>query len=126
MLLAGGAPLRHVGQIIGALGVSGGSGEQDLRMCKRRRPSDGTPLGEGSIKMRLKTIAKLFVVSLVILTASPALRDADRAPMMLAVVPVNKKRTRVVIGHSGCASRVRAARRVGTVGIQRTMIGRQG
>jgi uncharacterized protein GlcG (DUF336 family) len=29
MLLAGGAPLRHAGQIIGALGVSGGSGEQD-------------------------------------------------------------------------------------------------
>jgi len=29
MLLAGGAPLRNAGQIIGALGVSGGSGEQD-------------------------------------------------------------------------------------------------
>jgi hypothetical protein len=28
---------------------------------------------EGSIKMRLKTIAKLFVVSMVILTGSPAL-----------------------------------------------------
>ena len=29
MLLAGGVPLRHAGQIIGALGVSGGSDEQD-------------------------------------------------------------------------------------------------
>jgi uncharacterized protein GlcG (DUF336 family) len=29
MLLAGGVPLRHAGQIIGALGVSGGSNEQD-------------------------------------------------------------------------------------------------
>jgi uncharacterized protein GlcG (DUF336 family) len=29
MLLAGGMPLRHAAQIIGALGVSGGSGEED-------------------------------------------------------------------------------------------------
>ena len=41
---------------------------------------------EGSIKMRLKTIAKLFVVLLVILTGSPALatqiarHDADGRP----------------------------------------------
>jgi uncharacterized protein GlcG (DUF336 family) len=29
MLLAGGVPLRHANQIIGALGVSGGSDEED-------------------------------------------------------------------------------------------------
>jgi uncharacterized protein GlcG (DUF336 family) len=29
MLLAGGMPLRHAGQIIGATGVSGGSDEED-------------------------------------------------------------------------------------------------
>src|ERR1700737_2808783 len=38
--------------------------------------------------------------------------------MMLTVVPLNKKRAAVVIGHSGRASRVRAAHRVGTVGIR--------
>jgi uncharacterized protein GlcG (DUF336 family) len=34
MLLAGGVPLRHTGQIIGALGVSGESDEQDAA-CAR-------------------------------------------------------------------------------------------
>jgi uncharacterized protein GlcG (DUF336 family) len=34
MLLASGVPLRHAGQIIGALGVSGGSDEQDAA-CAR-------------------------------------------------------------------------------------------
>lgn len=29
MIFAGGIPLRHGGKIVGAIGVSGGSGEQD-------------------------------------------------------------------------------------------------
>jgi hypothetical protein len=45
---------------------------------------------------------------------------------MVTVVPVSKKRARVVIGHSGRASGVSAMLHVGTVGIQRTMIGRPG
>jgi hypothetical protein len=73
--------------------------------------------------MPRKTIAKLLVVSLVILTGSPALAT-QIVRQVLTVVPLNKKRACVVIGHSGRASRVRAAHRVGTVGIQRTMIGR--
>ena len=41
--------------------------------CAQINARKTTRVIEGSIKMRLKTIAKLFVVSLVILTGSPAL-----------------------------------------------------
>ena len=78
---------------------------------------------EGSIKMRCKTLAKLFAVSLVILTSSPAL--ATQLAHHDAHCSSSKQNAGVcLIGHSAPASRVRAARRVGAVGIQRTMIGR--
>jgi uncharacterized protein GlcG (DUF336 family) len=34
MIFAGGVPLRHNGQIVGAVGVSGGTGEQDTTVAK--------------------------------------------------------------------------------------------
>jgi uncharacterized protein GlcG (DUF336 family) len=34
MIFAGGVPLRHNGQIVGAVGVSGGTGEQDKAVAK--------------------------------------------------------------------------------------------
>jgi uncharacterized protein GlcG (DUF336 family) len=34
MIFAGGVPLRHNGQIIGAVGVSGGTGEQDTAVAE--------------------------------------------------------------------------------------------
>lgn len=34
MIFAGGVPLRHDGQIVGAVGVSGGTGEQDKTVAK--------------------------------------------------------------------------------------------
>lgn len=34
MIFAGGVPLRHDGQIVGAVGVSGGTGEQDTAIAK--------------------------------------------------------------------------------------------
>lgn len=34
MIFAGGVPLRHGGRIVGAVGVSGGSGEQDQTVAE--------------------------------------------------------------------------------------------
>jgi uncharacterized protein GlcG (DUF336 family) len=34
MIFAGGIPLRHDGQVVGAVGVSGGSGEQDQTIAE--------------------------------------------------------------------------------------------
>jgi uncharacterized protein GlcG (DUF336 family) len=34
MIFAGGVPLRHEGQIVGAVGVSGGTGEQDKAVAE--------------------------------------------------------------------------------------------
>jgi uncharacterized protein GlcG (DUF336 family) len=34
MIFAGGIPLRHDGQVVGAVGVSGGSGEQDQTVAE--------------------------------------------------------------------------------------------
>jgi hypothetical protein len=45
----------------------------ELAVCAKSRGRGNLHLMEGSIKARLKTIAKLLVVSTVILTGSPAL-----------------------------------------------------
>ncbi|MGW8571550.1 heme-binding protein [Streptomyces niveus] len=34
MIFAGGIPLRHDGHVVGAVGVSGGSGEQDQAVAE--------------------------------------------------------------------------------------------
>jgi uncharacterized protein GlcG (DUF336 family) len=34
MVFAGGAPVRADGAIVGAVGVSGGTGEQDTEVCE--------------------------------------------------------------------------------------------
>ncbi|HEX4152252.1 MAG TPA: heme-binding protein [Steroidobacteraceae bacterium] len=34
MIFAGGVPLRHAGKVVGAVGVSGGSGEQDQAVAE--------------------------------------------------------------------------------------------
>jgi uncharacterized protein GlcG (DUF336 family) len=34
MIFAGGVPLRHDGQVVGAVGVSGGTGEQDTTVVE--------------------------------------------------------------------------------------------
>ena len=34
MIFAGGVPLRHNGQVVGAVGVSGGTGDQDTTVAK--------------------------------------------------------------------------------------------
>lgn len=34
MIFTGGVPLRHNGQVVGAVGVSGGTGEQDKTVAE--------------------------------------------------------------------------------------------
>ena len=46
MLLAGGMPLRHAAQIVGALGVSGGSGEEDSACAQAGVEAFAQPLGK--------------------------------------------------------------------------------
>ena len=38
MIFAGGVPLKHEGKVIGAIGVSGGSGKQDQTVAEAARP----------------------------------------------------------------------------------------
>ena len=74
-------------------------------------------------RMNLKTMAKLLVISVVILAGSPAVATPiarDDAHCRIS----EQKAGAFVIRNSGGASRLKSMRRIGTAGIKRTMIGR--